>query len=58
MDKKCWSCRFNRWDVENAEWVCSNEDSENYTYPTFPDEGCDDHRIKSSMRRKQNYEIA
>ena len=47
MDEKCGTCKFNTCDRSNLDtegyldFVCGNEESDNYGVSTFYDDSCD-----------------
>lgn len=49
MKEVCGNCKYNKRDFSKPqnsgyvkEFCCGNEDSENYSVPTFFDETCED----------------
>lgn len=41
MDEICATCKYNTYDYDEGEFVCSCEDSEMYGIYTFVDDGCE-----------------
>lgn len=52
MRECCGNCKYNKRDFSKpqgkgySEFCCGNEDSENYSVPTFWDDTCDDFEEK------------
>ena len=45
MKEVCGTCKYNRRTYDghcNAEFSCGNEDSDNFSVPTFYDDTCDE----------------
>jgi hypothetical protein len=52
MKECCGNCRYNKRDFSKpqnrgySEFCCGNEESDNYSVPTFYDDTCDDFEEK------------
>ena len=52
MKECCGTCKSNKRDFSNpqkkgyAEFCCGNEESDNYSVPTFYDDYCEDYEEK------------
>lgn len=42
MDKCCGTCAYHRYDREMEEWLCRNDESENYADYTDYNDSCID----------------
>lgn len=50
MREVCGTCKHNKRTFDghcNAEFCCGNENSDNYSVPTFYDDTCDDWEDKN-----------
>lgn len=58
MKECCGNCKYNKRDFSKpqgegySEFCCGNEDSENYSVPTFFDDTCDDFEEKDGLHKQ------
>ena len=38
---KCGTCQYSRWDRDEQDYICTNEDSDNYGLPTTYGDSCE-----------------
>lgn len=42
----CGNCKYSHYDKEEQDFVCTNEDSENYGLPTMYNDSCEQYEDK------------
>jgi len=45
--KTCGKCRFSMFDPVQKDFICANEDGDNYGLTTMYDDGCEDWESKN-----------